>query len=62
MPPRKRPSIPDELLDALLVGTDAKTALLETGGLLDSLKNALSRVVAGALAMGKGFQWEVFAR
>jgi putative transposase len=42
MPPRKRPSIPDDLLDALLAGTDAKTALLETGGLLDSLKKALA--------------------
>ena len=42
MPPRKRPSILDDLLDALLAGTDAKTALLETGGLLDSLKKALA--------------------
>lgn len=42
MPPRKRPSIPDDLLDALLAGTDAKTALLETGGVLDSLKKALA--------------------
>lgn len=42
MPPRKRPSIPDDLLDAFLAGTDAKTALLETGGLLDSLKKALA--------------------
>lgn len=41
MPPRKRPSIPDELLDALLAGTDAKSAL-DPNGLLDSLKKALA--------------------
>lgn len=40
MPLRKRQSIPDDLLDALLAGTDAKTVLLETGVLLDSLKKA----------------------
>lgn len=41
MPPRKRPSIPDELLDAFLAGTDAKSAL-DPNGLLDSLKKALA--------------------
>jgi Transposase and inactivated derivatives len=47
MPPRKRPSIPDDLLDALLAGTDAKSAL-DPNGLLDSLKKALAERVLNA--------------
>lgn len=47
MPPRKRPSIPDDLLDALLAGTDAKSAL-DPNGLLDSLKKALTERVLNA--------------
>jgi hypothetical protein len=38
---RKEPAIPAELLDQLLAGTDAATAL-DQGGLLDSLKKALA--------------------
>ena len=41
MPRRKAPHIPDELLDQLLAGADAKTAF-ETNGLLDALKKALA--------------------
>src|SRR3954465_5207642 len=41
MPRRKQPTIPDELLDQLLGGSDPRTALAE-GGLLDGLKKALS--------------------
>ena len=41
MPRRKEPAIPAELLDQLLTGTDAATAL-DQGGLLDSLKKALA--------------------
>ena len=38
---RKEPVIPADLLDKLLAGGDAATAL-EQGGLLDSLKKALA--------------------
>lgn len=38
---RKTPKIPDELLDQLLAGADAKTAF-EADGLLDELKKALA--------------------
>ena len=38
---RKDPAIPADLLDQLLAGTDAATAL-DQGGLLDSLKKALA--------------------
>jgi len=38
---RKEPTIPAELLDQLLAGTDAASAL-DQGGLLDSLKKALA--------------------
>lgn len=41
MPRRKAPVIPDDLLDQLLAGGDAATAL-NTGGLLDALKKALA--------------------
>jgi putative transposase len=41
MPRRKQPAIPDELLDQLLAGSDARTALAD-GGLLDGLKKALA--------------------
>ena len=41
MPRRKAPHIPDELLDQLLAGADAKTAFY-TNGLLDALKKALA--------------------
>ena len=41
MPRRKQPSIPDELLDQLLNGSDPRAALAE-GGLLDGLKKALA--------------------
>ena len=49
MPRRKAPAIPDELLDQLLAGADAKTAF-DTNGLLDALKKALSeRVLNGEM-------------
>jgi putative transposase len=38
---RKQPVIPDQLLDQLLAGADAKTAF-EKDGLLDELKKALA--------------------
>ena len=38
---RKEPSIPSDLLDQLLAGSDAASAL-QQGGLLDSLKKALA--------------------
>ena len=41
MPRRKKPAVPDALLDQLLAGADARTAF-DQGGLLDSLKKALS--------------------
>lgn len=41
MPRRKPPSIPDEVLDRLLSGSDPRAALAE-GGLLDGLKKALA--------------------
>src|ERR1700761_3133559 len=41
MPRRKAPHIPDELLDQLLAGADAKTAF-DANGLLDGLKKALA--------------------
>ena len=47
MPRRKQPSIPDELLDQLLNGTDPRAALAE-GGLLDGLKKALAERVLDA--------------
>ena len=47
MSQRKAPSIPAELLDQLLAGTDAATAL-DQGGLLDSLKKALAERALGA--------------
>jgi putative transposase len=40
MPRRKQPSIPDEVLDQLLNGSDPRAALAD-GGLLDGLKKAL---------------------
>jgi putative transposase len=44
---RKEPAIPADLLDQLLAGTDAATAL-DQGGLLDSLKKALAERVLNA--------------
>src|SRR3954462_5254767 len=41
MPRRKEPAIPNELLDQLLAGGDASAAF-EQGGLLDTLKKALT--------------------
>src|SRR5580692_7630069 len=41
MPRRKEPTIPNELLDQLLAGGDASAAF-DQGGLLDSLKKALT--------------------
>jgi putative transposase len=41
MPRRKQPTIPDELLNQLLGGTDPRAALAD-GGLLDGLKKALA--------------------
>src|SRR5512134_4076305 len=38
---RKAPILPDALLDQLLAGTDARSAL-DPGGLLDALKKALT--------------------
>ena len=47
MPRRKQPSIPDELLDQLLAGSDPRAALAG-GGLLDGLKKALAERVLNA--------------
>jgi putative transposase len=47
MPRRKAPHIPDELLDQLLAGADAKTAF-DANGLLDALKKALAERVLNA--------------
>jgi putative transposase len=47
MPRRKPPSIPDELLDQLLNGSDPEAALAD-GGLLDGLKKALAERVLTA--------------
>ena len=44
---RKQPVIPDQLLDQLLAGADAKTAF-EKDGLLDELKKALAERVLNA--------------
>ena len=44
---RKQPVIPDQLLDELLAGTDAKMAF-EKDGLLDELKKALAERVLNA--------------
>jgi putative transposase len=41
MPRRKQPTIPDEVLDQLLGGSDPRAALAD-GGLLDGLKKALA--------------------
>ena len=38
---RKQPTIPDQVLDQLLAGADAKTAF-DKDGLLDELKKALA--------------------
>jgi putative transposase len=58
MPPRKQPTIPDDLLDALLAGADPKTAL-DPNGLLDALKKALAERALNAemdhhLSAGEG--------
>lgn len=47
MPRRKAPAIPDELLDQLLAGADAKTAF-DANGLLDNLKKAFAERVLNA--------------
>src|SRR3954466_10007088 len=47
MPRRKQPSIPDELLDQLLAGSDPRAALAD-GGLLDGLKKDLAERVLNA--------------
>jgi putative transposase len=47
MPRRKQPTIPDELLDQLLAGSDPRAALAD-GGLLDGLKKALAERVLNA--------------
>jgi putative transposase len=47
MPRRKQPTIPDELLDQLLGGSDPRAALAD-GGLLDGLKRALAERVLNA--------------
>src|SRR6476619_836121 len=47
MPRRKQPSIPDELLDQLLAGSDPRAALAD-GGLLDGLKKALAERMLNA--------------
>ena len=39
---RKQPTIPDQLLEQLLAGADAKTAFAKDG-LLDELKKALDQ-------------------
>ncbi|MEP9835492.1 IS256 family transposase, partial [Staphylococcus aureus] len=44
---RKEPTIPNELLDQLLAG-GAASAAFEQGGLLDSLKKALTERVVHA--------------
>ena len=44
---RKQPHIPDQLLDQLLAGTDAKAAFAKDG-LLDELKKALAERVLNA--------------
>ena len=43
----KAPHLPAELLDQLLAGSDARTAL-DPGGLLDDLKGALAERVLNA--------------
>jgi putative transposase len=58
MPPRKQPTIPDELLDALLAGADPKSAL-DPNGLLDALKKAFAERALNAemdhhLSAGEG--------
>ena len=46
---RKQPTIPDQVLDQLLAGTDARTAFAKDG-LLDELKKALlHQAFSGAL-------------
>ena len=47
MPPRKAPSIPNELLDELLAGTDPATAL-KSGEIFTALKKALAERVLNA--------------
>jgi putative transposase len=47
MPRRKQPTVPDELLDQLLGGSDPRAALAD-GGLLDGLKKALAERVLNA--------------
>jgi putative transposase len=47
MPRRQQPSIPGELLDQLLAGSDPRAALAD-GGLLDGLKKALAERVLNA--------------
>jgi transposase-like protein len=47
MPRRKPPTIPDELLDQFLAGSEPRTALAE-GGLLDGLEKALAERVLNA--------------
>src|SRR5215217_692308 len=44
---RKAPHLPDDLLDQLLAGDDARAAL-DPGGLLDDLKKALAERVLNA--------------
>ncbi len=44
---RKAPHLPDDLLDQLLAGGDARTAF-DPGGLLDDLKKALTERVLNA--------------
>src|SRR4028118_1757617 len=44
---RKAPHLPDDLLDQLLAGGDARAAL-DPGGLLDDLKKALAERVLNA--------------
>ena len=50
---RKQPHIPDQLLDQLLAGTDAKAAFAKDG-LLDELKKALAERVLNASAAAPG--------
>ena len=47
MPRRKEPRISDAILDQLLAGADAKTAI-DPNGLLDDLKKALAERVLNA--------------
>ncbi len=50
---RKAPHLPDNLLDQLLAGGDARAAL-DPGGLLDDLKKALAQALNGGDTCAEG--------